>query len=149
MGCRQVVRQQTLTLLYVGSIPTASVFNIIVMTVNIQFLKGINETTLPLIFLTRSQNGQTGTASFFFKNPTLFSHYNAFSEKIENMHLIWENNEIKTNNIKIHFYEGQPFLIESIFIFTSNKEWFTFFSFMNYYSKERGLFYDEKQEKFK
>lgn len=119
------------------------------MTVNIQFLKGINETTLPTIFLTRSTNGQTGTATFFFKNPTLFSHYNAFSGKIDYMYLIWENNEIKTNNIKIHFYKGYPFLIESLFIFTSNQEWFKFFSFMNYYSKETGLFYDEKQENFK
>lgn len=116
------------------------------MTVKIQFLKGLNETTLPSIFLTRSQNGQTGTATFFFKNPTLFSHYTMFSKKIECMSLIWESNEITTPDIKIHFYQGQPLLIESLFIFTSNQEWFNFFLFMNQYSKETGLFYDETQK---
>ena len=117
------------------------------MSVHIQFLKGVNETTLPSIFLTRSQNGQTGTATFFFKNPTLFSHYPVFSRKIEHMYLLWETHEITTHHIKIHFYQGQPLLVEALFLFTSNQEWFDFFSFMNLYSKETGLVYDESQRK--
>lgn len=114
------------------------------MTVKIQLLDNIDEPTLPLIFLTKSKNGQTGTATFFFKNPLLFSNYTNYWEKIENMKLLWDNKEIITNKIKIHFFRGEPYLLESLFVFTSDKEWFLFFSFINKYSKETGLFYQEK-----
>lgn len=116
------------------------------MNVSIQFLRGIYETTLPSIFLTKSQNGKTGTATFFFQNPSLFSEYNNSLYNIEHMLLIWENKEIETKHIKIHFYNGKPKIIEGLFIFTSEIEWFQFFSFMRQYSKETGLFYQEKKK---
>jgi photosystem II reaction center protein Psb28 len=37
----------------------------------IQFIFGINEKVVPEIFLTRSLNGTTGTATFRFKNPNI------------------------------------------------------------------------------
>ena len=32
------------------------------------------------------------------------------------------------------------FLLKAIFIFKNEKEWFNFLNFMNFYSKETGLF---------
>ena len=39
--------------------------------INVQFIKGINETVIPEIRLTRSRTGSTGTATFRFKNPNV------------------------------------------------------------------------------
>jgi photosystem II protein len=41
------------------------------MNVHIQFIKGIDETVLPDVRLTRSRDGSTGTATFKFKNPNI------------------------------------------------------------------------------
>lgn len=114
--------------------------------VKIQFSNSFDEPTLPTIFLTKSSNGQTGTATFLFKKPLIFSHSTKLSIKINEMSLVWGTNQIKTNDITIHFYQGKPFLLESLFIFTSDLEWFNFFIFMNQYSKETGLFYSEYSE---
>ena len=38
----------------------------------IQFIFGVNEKVVPEIFLTRSLDGTTGTATFRFKNPKIF-----------------------------------------------------------------------------
>ena len=35
----------------------------------IQFSKGIDETVVPEVKLTRSRSGDTGTATFFFEKP--------------------------------------------------------------------------------
>ena len=42
------------------------------MVVEIQFIEGLKETTLPIIKLTKSRNGKTGTATFIFLKPTIF-----------------------------------------------------------------------------
>jgi photosystem II protein len=49
------------------------------MNIRIEFVKGISETTLPIIKLTKSRNGKTGTATFIFIKPILF---NLFSSQI-------------------------------------------------------------------
>jgi hypothetical protein len=45
------------------------------MTVQIQFIDGFFETTLPLIKLTKSINGKTGTATFILLNLPVFLSY--------------------------------------------------------------------------
>jgi photosystem II protein len=117
------------------------------MVISIQFFNNFLETTLPSITLTKSRNGQTGTATFLFKNPSVFKYCLIDSRPIQHMSLIWENNKIQTQDINIHFYKGKPFLLESIFIFTSSKNWFYFLSFMNVYSKETGLSYEYNETK--
>ena len=149
MGCRQVVRQQTLTLSFVGSNPPIPVkiltiiFRFNDMSVQIQFIKGISEQTLPVIKLTKSRNGKTGTATFLFIFPEIFQK-SAF-EDITNMYLVWENKEINTNEISVIFKKGKPFLLKAIFIFKNDQEWFNFLNFKNCYSKETGLFFTESQ----
>lgn len=112
------------------------------MTVKIQFFDNFSETTLPTIRLTKSRNGQTGTATFLFKNPTIFKYFKEHQEPIREMALIWEGRKIRTVDINIHFLNGQPVILESLFIFTSTQNWFHFLNFMNYYSKETGLSYE-------
>lgn len=111
----------------------------------IQFLSGFEETTVPRrINLTKSENGQTGTATFLFFKPTIFSFFlNLTSPQITGMDLIWDKKKIRTQDIKIYFQEGKPHLVRSIFIFRSSKDWFNFLNFMQNYSKETGLSFTE------
>lgn len=114
------------------------------MIAEIQFLEGIKEKTLPIIKLTKSRTGQTGTATFLFINPNIFQKILEFNFIVENMTLCWENKKIQTQRISIRFYKGKPFLLKAIFIFKKNQEWFSFLNFMTYYSKETGLAFYEK-----
>jgi photosystem II protein len=114
------------------------------MTVEIQIIEGISETTLPLIKLTKSRNGKTGTATFIFIQPTSFDFLIYQNTTIHGIYLVWESKKISTTDVKILFKNGQPFLIKAIFIFKNSKEWFNFLNFMNLYSKETGLSFAEK-----
>jgi photosystem II protein len=114
------------------------------MTIEIQFIKGLKETTLPIIKLTKSRNGKTGTATFIFLKPTIFEKMIGRSDNIDGMYLVWENKKIITHDISIFFKNGKPFLLKTIFIFKNANEWFNFLNFMNNYSKETGLSFAEK-----
>lgn len=114
----------------------------------IQFLSGFEETTVPRrIRVTKSENGETGTATFLFFEPAVFSFFlnvtflNA--PQIINMSLLWEKKKITSKDIKIYFKEGKPFLLRSIFIFRNSRDWFNFLNFMKDYSKETGLSFTE------
>ena len=141
MGCRQVVRQWTLTPSSVGSNPPIPVFDNF-MNAYIEFLEGIPEKSLPFIKLTKSKNGKTGTATFVFHNPSIFTCYSSFSP-IDGMSLIWDNNKIRTTDLQIIYKDGKPFFFKSIFILKNSYEWFQFLNFMTSYSKETGLFFSE------
>ena len=113
------------------------------MTIEIQFIKGLKETTLPIIKLTKSRNGKTGTATFIFLKPTIFEKMIFRSDNIDGMYLVWENKKIITKDLIVIFNEGKPYIIKAIFIFKNNKEWFNFLNFIACYSKETGLaFFD-------
>jgi photosystem II protein len=111
------------------------------MNVRIEFIKNQKELTLPIIKLTKSRNGKTGTASFVFIKPDIFNQFISQIPTISGMYLIWDNKKIITKDIKILFKEGKPFLIKTIFIFKNSNDWFNFLNFMNIYSKETGLFF--------
>ena len=111
------------------------------MNIRIEFVKGISETTLPIIKLTKSRNGKTGTATFIFIKPIVFNLFSSQIPTINGMYLLWDNKEIISKDIQIVFKEGKPFIIKSIFIFKNSLEWFNFLNFMNIYSKETGLFF--------
>jgi photosystem II protein len=113
------------------------------MKTSIEFIEGIRECSIPIIQLTKSKNGETGTATFLFLHSFLFNlHVNDF-ELIKGMYLIWNKKKIFTSDISILFKNGKPFLIKAIFIFKNSQEWFNFLNFMNIYSKETGLFFAE------
>lgn len=114
------------------------------MVAEIQFISGLKELTLPIIKLTKSRNGKTGTATFLFIKPNIFSPINLKNFSIEEIFLIYDSKKISTKDIKIFFKEGKPFLLKAIFIFKNSKEWFTFLKFMTAYSMETGLSFSEK-----
>ena len=115
------------------------------MKPEIKFLSNVEEKIIPRrIHLTKSTNGETGTATFIFVYPTLFSIFEKDPfEKIQEMHLLWDNKKITTNDITVFFRDGKPTIIRAILIFKNSKEWFSFLSFMNCYSKETGLSFSE------
>ena len=140
-----MVRQWTLTPSFVGSNPPIPIFSFVLtfMIAKIQFIKEISENTLPIVKLTRSKNGQTGTATFVFIKPEIFFLKQLNYEPITGMHLLWDTKEIVSKDIQIVFKDGQPFLLKIVCIFKNSGEWFNFLNFMNAYSKETGLFFSE------
>lgn len=118
------------------------------MTVQIQLIDGISEITLPLVKLTKSRNGKTGTATFLFIEPSSFDFLRYQKNTIHGMYLLWETKKISSRDIQIIFKNGRPFLIKAIFIFKNSNEWFNFLNFMYYYSKETGLSFAEKNNSF-
>lgn len=113
------------------------------MIASIEFLPGLKEKTLPLIKLTKSKNGKTGTATFIFIQPNILKSDLYLNNYINDICLIYNEKKIVSRDIKIFFKDGEPFLIKSIFIFKSALEWFNFLTFMNLYSQETGLFFAE------
>lgn len=114
------------------------------MVIGIEFIEGIKETTLPLIKLTRSRNGKTGTATFIFIQPKLFGLLSNENFCFDCISLISPKTKIITNDITLFFKEGKPFLLKATFLFKNTNDWFTFLSFMREYSNETGLSFSEK-----
>ena len=115
----------------------------LVMKPQIQFVSGFEEMTVPRrVRLTKSENGETGTATFLFFEPTVFSIFldndSINTLPIKGMDLIWDKKKITSKDIKIYFKNGKPTVIRSILIFRNSKDWFNFLNFMNSYSKEIG-----------
>lgn len=104
----------------------------------------IKEQILPVVKLTKSKNGETGTATFLFIKPSVFHWKTYLNYSITSMYLNWGNKKIISNDINIFFKNGKPFLLKSVFIFKNSQEWFNFLNFMTSYSKETGLFFSEK-----
>lgn len=113
------------------------------MNTQIELIEGIKEETLPLIKLTKSKTGKTGTATFLFVQPTSFCKHAYKLITIDGIYLLWDDKKIVSRDLKILFKDGKPFLIRSIFIFKNSKDWFTFLNFMNIYSRETGLLFSE------
>ena len=113
------------------------------MTIEIQFIEGVPEPVLPIIKLTKSRNSKTGTATFIFIKPIIFTYFSSQIFTINGMYLLWDNKKIVTKDIDIVFKEGKPFLIKSILLFKNSSDWFNFLNFMSLYSKETGLFFGE------
>lgn len=113
------------------------------MKVSIEFFSNIIETSLPIIRLTKSKNKATGTATFLFIRPKTFDSLKFSSLTIQEISLVFDKRKIKTNHMKVFFFQGKPFLIKGIFLLKNSKEWFDFLTFMQYYCRETGLTFTE------
>jgi len=113
------------------------------MCAYIEFFPNIREKSLPLIKLTRSKNGKTGTATFLFVLPEIFDVTYSSSLAITKMSIIFLKKKLSTSNIKVFFKNGNPFFIKSVFLFRNSGEWFQFLQFINLYSKQSGLLFSE------
>lgn len=104
----------------------------------------LKEKTLPIVKLTKSKNGETGTATFIFINPSLFEGNKCDTSTIQGMYLHWGDKNINTQDIDLIFQDGKPFVLKSVLIFKNSKEWFNFLRFMTCYSKETGILFSEE-----
>ena len=109
------------------------------MKARIQFIKGLDETILPDVRLTRSRDGSTGTATFKFKNPTILDKNTAKEGEITGMYLIDEEGSLETRDVNAHFINGRLEAIESIYIMKNPDAWDRFIRFMERYGETNGL----------
>lgn len=105
----------------------------------LQFIKGINEIKIPRVQLTRSRDGSTGTATFFFKNPSIFEKSSAKEGDITGLYLIDTEGRLTTRSVNARFVNGKPVSIEALFIMKNPEEWDRFMRFMERYSEQNGL----------
>ncbi len=103
----------------------------------IQFSRGTVEKTVPNVRLTRSRDGSSGTATFYFQSPKILS--NESTEEITGMYMIDEEGEIVTREVKGKFINGKPEALEAIYIMKSQEQWDRFMRFMERYAQEQGL----------
>lgn len=103
----------------------------------IQFSRGVDETVVPDVRLTRSRSGDQGTATFIFTNPDVLKE--GSNEEITGMYMIDEEGEIITREVKGKFINGKPEALEAVHLMKSVDEWDRFMRFMNRYAEENGL----------
>lgn len=103
----------------------------------IQFSRGVDETVVPDVRLTRSRSGDQGTATFIFTNPDILAE--GSSDEITGMYMIDEEGEIITREVKGKFVNGKPEALEAIHLMKTPEEWDRFMRFMNRYAEENGL----------
>ncbi len=103
----------------------------------IQFVRGVNEQTVPDVRLTRSRTGNSGTATFRFDDPKILDPEN--NQEITGMYLLDEEGEIATREVKGKFINGQARAIEALVILNSEEEWDRFMRFMERYAETNGL----------
>ncbi len=103
----------------------------------IQFSKGVNEEVIPKVSLTRSRDGNSGTATFYFENPEALA--NASTGDVTGMYLVDEEGELVTREVKAKFINGQPAALEATYLMKSKQEWDRFMRFMERYAEENEL----------
>lgn len=94
------------------------------------------------IFLTKDKNIPTvGTAIIFF----LFPDFLKKSYFLKAVSFEWQNKKKISDDIKIIFKNGEPFLIKVTLFFLTSIESFNFYEFLSLYSRENQLvFFDPK-----
>jgi photosystem II reaction center protein Psb28 len=96
------------------------------------------------IYLTKSKNGETGTATFLiFLSESFFEDY-IEKTPIQHVFLFWKNKKFTTTEVFIHFLNGQPYIFECVFFLFSPNEWDIFFDFLNSFSKQIHMEYSVK-----
>ena len=104
----------------------------------IEFSRGVPEETIPKdVRLTRSPDGQTGRAYFYFEAASILGADR--KDEITGMYLIDEEGEIITREVKGKFVNGKISALESIVTLNSPSEWDRFMRFMERYGQQNGL----------
>ncbi len=103
----------------------------------IQFSQGIKEDVIPDVRLTRSKDGKSGTASFYFEQPKALS--NDSNEEITGMYLVDDEGEIVIKDVKAKFINGRPVALDVFYPIRTLEEWDRFIRFMNKYAQENEL----------
>ena len=70
---------------------------------HIEFARGVVETVIPDVRLTRAPDGSDGTATFYFENPKAFSEDEGVD--ITGMYMVDEEGELTTREVKGKFLD--------------------------------------------
>lgn len=105
----------------------------------IQFIKDVDEITIPIVNITRSRDGSTGTATFLFEYPSIFYKMVNNEQEITGMFLIDEEGTLSTRDITAKFIQGKPKIIQATYIIKSSESWDRFMRFMERYAEENQL----------
>ena len=103
----------------------------------IQFIRGVDEEVVPDVRLTRSKDGSTGRAMFYFEQPKALGE--DVQQDIMGMYLIDEEGELVSRDVNGKFVNGKPTAIEAVSNMKSQEEWDRFMRFMNRYAETHGL----------
>ncbi|WAS05645.1 photosystem II reaction center protein Psb28 [Gloeomargaritales cyanobacterium VI4D9] len=106
---------------------------------SIQFIRGLDEETVPEVYLTRAKDGTNGTARFRFDQPRAFDRADASIGDITGMYLVDDEGELVTRDVNARFLNGKPQAIEARYIMRSPQEWDRFMRFMERYARDMGL----------
>ena len=111
----------------------------------IQFVRGVNESAVPEIRLTRSRDGRTGQAFFTFEKPDALADDSMGD--IKGMILKDEEGEITTREVKARFVNGKPSALEATYAWKSEADFERFMRFAKRYASGHGMGYSESQKK--
>ncbi|KIZ00488.1 Photosystem II reaction center PSB28 protein [Monoraphidium neglectum] len=110
---------------------------------SMQFIKGIDEPTVPEVSLRRARNGSSGSAQLLFDNPSIFQASGEAGD-ITGLFMIDEEGELSTTDVKAKFVNGKPQAIEAKYNMRSSFEWDRFIRFMDRYAESNGLGFEKK-----
>ena len=116
---RKVQQQSSQSTRWSSTSAGATIFS---MASSIQFIKGVKEPTVPDVRLTRARDGSSGTASFVFKEPSVFEADNQLGD-ITGMYLVDDEGTLSTVDVQAKFLNGKPDRIEAKYIMRSGFEW--------------------------
>lgn len=123
--------------------PNSAISNTRVVTqleaASIQFVKGLEEKTVPDVKLTRAKDGSSGIATFNFDAPNCFDASTAEKGEVTGMFLIDDEGEMSSTDVNAKFSNGKPQSIEATYVMKSPAEWDRFMRFMERYAEDNGL----------
>jgi photosystem II 13kDa protein len=109
------------------------------MTARIELARNIDEEASD-VKITRSKDGSTSTATFYFAEPACMREENQTSNNpILGMFMIDEEGELVTRNVNAKFINGRSAGIEAIYKMDGESEWERFMRFMNRYAEANGM----------
>ncbi|GAB4820949.1 hypothetical protein N2152v2_007995 [Parachlorella kessleri] len=108
------------------------------MAAKLEFIKGVEEPSIPDVKLTRSRDGSSGTATFTFQNPSVFEASSEVGD-ITGLYLVDDEGTLQTVEVQAMFVNGKPDKIKAVYVMRSTFEWDRFMRFMERYAEDKGL----------
>jgi photosystem II protein len=109
------------------------------MNAVIQFITGIDEEVSAEVRLTRSRDGSTGTATFYFEQPNVLNRNMSQAGEITGMFMIDEEGTLITRDVNARYINGKPQAIEAVYVIKNREAWDRFMRFMERYSSSNNL----------
>lgn len=115
---------------------------VIAEAARLEFIRGIDEPTVPEVRLSRSRTGASGAAMFIFENPSIFEASGDLGD-ITGLFMEDDEGTLTTTDVKAKFVNGKPQAIEARYMMKSGFEWDRFMRFMDRYAEEKGLGFEK------